>query len=350
MTAGATISSAVLFGFQDRLGARGVDAHRLGSRCHVPVEAWSNDSVEIPLSDFVRLLELAAAESANPAFGWESGRIFNFHAFGDLAQAVLEAPTLGAGLATFSRYLQLFQTTSEMRLDINDRKAVVTYRILDPEIWPRQQDAEFSISVILALIQHVLGTDWRPSAVGFEHRASRPEQSWNEEIAAECIFGAEANTIVLPVGALDCPMPSSNRAAWRQRSYKLGRALSEHELAQSTAARVSEAIYACFGHGPVNQISVARRLGLSRRSLRRKMKAEGVTFSNVLAKSRLRLARRTLTRTDRSLAQIALDLGYSDQSAFTRAFKIGGGLPPGRYRKSHLPDAPRTAVTDSQIS
>ncbi len=337
MTARATISSAVLFGFQDRLGARGVDAHRLGSRCGVPVAAWSNDSVEISLSDFVRLLELAADESVNPAFGWESGRIFDFHVFGDLAQAVLEAPTLGAGLATFSHYLQLVQTTSELRLDVVDHRAVVTYRILDPDIWPRQQDAEFSISVILALIQHCLGADWRPCAVGFEHRASRPEQSWNEEIGGECLFGAEANTIVLPVGALDCPMPSSNCAAWRRRSGELGRALSERELAQSTAARVSEAIYACFGHGPVDQISVARRLGLSRRSLRRKLEAEGASFSNVLATSRLRLARRTLARTDRSLAQIALDLGYSDQSAFTRAFKLGGGLPPGRYRKSHVP-------------
>lgn len=340
MTAGATISSAVLFGFQDRLGARGVDAHRLGSRCGVPVEAWSSDSVEIPLGDFVRLLELAADESANPAFGWESGRIFDFHAFGDLAQAVLEAPTLGAALTTFSRYLQLVQTSSELRLDIGPRRAVVSYRILDPDIWPRQQDAEFSISVILALIQHCLGADWRPCAVGFEHRASRPEQTWSEEIGGECIFGAEANTIVLPVGALDCPMPSSNRAAWRRRSSALGRALGEHELAQSTAARVSEAIYACFGHGPVTQISVARRLGLSRRTLRRKLEAEGVSFSAVLAKSRLRLARMTLARTDRSLAQIALDLGYSDQSAFTRAFKLGGGQPPGRYRKSHVPGAP----------
>lgn len=340
MTAGATISSAVLFGFQDRLGARGVDAHWLGRRCGVPVEAWSNDSIEIRLRDFVRLLELAADESANPAFGWESGRVFDFHAFGDLAQAVLEAPTLGAGLTTFSRYLQLVQTTSELRLDIGERTAVVSYRILDPDIWPRQQDAEFSISVILALIQHALGADWRACAVSFEHTASSPEQSWNEEIAAECTFGAEANTIVLPIGALDCPMPSRNRAAWRRRSCELRHALAARELVQSTAARVCEAIYACFGHGPVDQIAVARRLGLSRRSLRRKLEAEGVTFSNVLAQSRLRLARRTLARTDRSLAQIALDLGYSDQSAFTRAFTLGGGLSPGRYRKSQVPDMP----------
>ena len=340
MTAGATISSAVLFGFQDRLGARGVDAHRLGRRCGVPVEAWSSDDVEIPLGDFVRLLELADDESADPAFGWESGRLFDFHAFADLARAVLEAPTLGAALTTFSRYLQLVQTISELRLDIGERQAVVSYRILDPDIWPRQQDAEFSISVILALIRHCLGADWRPCAVGFEHIASVPAQSWNEEIAAECIFGADANTIVLPVAALDCPMPSSNRAAWRRRSRELGRVLAARESAQSTAARVSEAIYACFGHGPVDQISVARRLGLSRRSLRRKLEAEGVSFSNLLAQSRRRLACRTLARTDRSLAQIALDLGYSDQSAFTRAFKLGGGLPPGRYRKSRLPGEP----------
>ncbi|MHA1535981.1 MAG: AraC-like transcriptional regulator QhpR [Alphaproteobacteria bacterium] len=335
MTTGATISSAVLHGFQDRLGSMGVDARKLGRRCGVGAEAWSSDSVEIRLRDFVRLLELAAEESANPAFGWESGRAFDFHVFGDLAKAVLEAPTLGAALTTFSRYLRLVQTTSELRLDVGERRAIVSYRILDPDIWPRQQDAEFSIASIIALVGHCLGADWRPCAVGFEHLASTPEQSWSEEIDGDCIFGAEANTIELPLGALDCLMPSNNRAAWRRHSGELDRALAEREMAQATAARVSEAIYACFGHGPVNQFAVARKLGLSRRSLRRKLEAEGITFSNVLAETRLRLARRTLARTDRSLAQIALDLGYSDQSAFTRAFKLSGGQPPGRYRKAH---------------
>lgn len=313
----------------------------------MPDAAWSNDNIEIPLTNFVRLLEMAANESANPAFGWESGRIFDFHAFGDLAQAVLEAPTLGVALTTFSRYLRLVQTASELRLDVGERRAVVTYRILDPDIWPRQQDAEFSISVILALIQHSLGDEWRPSTVRFEHQPSRSEQSWNEELAAECTFGAEANAIVLPVGALDCPMPSGDRAAWRRRSSELGRTLGEREPTQSTAARVAEAIFACLGREPVSQIAVARRLGLSRRSLRRRLEAEGASFSSVLTESRLRLARRTLARTDRTLAQIALDLGYSDQSAFTRAFKLGDGLSPGRYRKFLVPDAPARLAPDS---
>jgi AraC-like DNA-binding protein len=329
----ATIAATILQAFDTRLTDGGVDAHALGRACGVSDLAWVDGDIEIPLDRFVTVLERGAEACADPAFGWKAGPDFDLLRLGELGAAVLEAPTLGAALCTFSRYLAVVQTTSELNLTIGARDATFTYRILDPDIWPRQHDAEFSMAIMLSVMRRALGSLWRPERLTFEHRPSRAEQGWNEEIGAECVFGAETNAIVLPLGALDAPMPAADDRDWRQRASSLRRTLIERDNARSMASRVISAIYSALGKGPVDQASMARRLGVSARTLHRKLETEGTSFSEVVADCRFRIAARALADTRRSLAQIALDLGYSDQSAFTRAFRHHSGTTPGEYRE-----------------
>lgn len=336
MSAAATIAATVLQSFDARLTGSGVDARALGRACGVSDIAWIDGDVEIPLDRFVSVLECGAEVCADPAFGWKAGPDFDLRRLGELGEAVIEAPTLGAALSTFSRYLSVIQTTSELSLTVGAREAVFSYRILDPDIWPRQHDAEFSIAIMLTVMRRALGAAWRPNRLTFEHRPSRAEQGWNEELGAECVFGAETNAIVLPLGALDAPMPAADDREWRRCATSVGRTLIERDQARSIESRVVSAVYAALGKGPVDQASIARRLGLSPRSLHRKLEAEGASFSEVVAHCRFRLAARSLAVTGRSLAQIALDLGYSDQSAFTRAFKHHSGTTPGEYRERAL--------------
>ncbi|MEN8198064.1 MAG: helix-turn-helix transcriptional regulator, partial [Pseudomonadota bacterium] len=174
------------------------------------------------------------------------------------------------------------------------------------------------------------------------HEPSRAEQVWSEQTGSDCTFRADANAIVLPIGALDCPMRSGGHETSKPCSGALDRALALRNLSQPTVERVASVVYALLGQQAVDQDAVARALGLSRRSLRRKLESEGRTFSQVLTECRFRLAKHALSRTNRSLAQIALDLGYSEQSAFTRAFSRRAGLAPGQYRERHA--SPRPAA------
>ncbi|MBZ0218585.1 MAG: AraC family transcriptional regulator, partial [Fimbriimonadaceae bacterium] len=252
---------------------------------------------------------------------------------GDLGEAILHAPTLGAALSNFSRFMRLVQSSTEMRLEIDKDCARLVYRILDPDIWPRQQDAEFSLSVFLGIFKHFLGQDWRPSSITFEHNPNQLIQGWNEMLGAECHFGSSANIITFPLDILSRQAPRCDKNVWLELTEALDRMLVQRNRRRAVSSRVKSAVFANLGRGPVDQNAIAKELGLSRRSLHRRLEGEGTRFSDILANCRMRLARQRLAHGDQSLSRLAIDLNYSDQSAFTRAFKQNCGVAPHRYRR-----------------
>jgi len=339
VSTGATITAAVLDGFDARLEAHGVDPYDLGLQCGIPTCAWDKAELDVPLTGFVRLLEDGSSAGKDPSFGWNMGRQFDLLSFGELGEAILRAPTLGAALLTFSRFLRLIQDTSELMLVVEDDMAVLSYRILDPDIWPRQQDAEFTLSIIHTLIDACVGAGWHPAALTFEHGPSRAEQFWNDRVGVECTFGHDTNAIAIPVAMLDAPMPTPDRSTWCRHADLLGHALIARNRARPLAARVASALLASFGRISLDQRTVAKSLGMSCRTMHRRLEAEGTRYSKVLADCRVRVAKSYILQGRKTLTQIALDLGYSDQSAFCRAFKQSCGVTPSALQTSCNPEA-----------
>lgn len=333
MTEEATISAAVLNGFDRQLAAQAVDHCALGRACGIPEQAWTTPHHEVRLGPFVRLLERGADACASQAFGWAAGRDFDLEGLGEVGETIVSAPTLGGALSTFARFLQLVQSTSQMTLEIGADKAVMSYSILDPDIWPRRQDAEFTLSIIHALMARSLGDDWKPVSVEFEHAPARRRQWWNETVGTECAFERRQNAIAIALPALDSPMPERDRSRWHRKSGHLIHALGIRNRAQPVRDRVASALFACLGKGPVDQQAVAQALAMSCRTMHRRLEAEGTRFSDVLADCRIRLALHALAHDGKPLARIAEDLGYSDQSAFTRAFKQHCHMTPIAYRR-----------------
>lgn len=341
MSTGATITAAVLDGFDARLESQGVDPYDLGLRCGIPECAWDEADLNVPLNGFVSLLESGSSAGRDPSFGWDMGRQFDLLSFGELGEAILKAPTLGAALLTFSRFLRLIQDTSELMLEVEDDTAVLSYRILDPDIWPRQQDAEFTLSIIHTLIDACVGGTWHPAALTFEHSPCCTEQCWSERIGVECAFGHDTNSIAIPVAMLNAPMPAPDRTTWCRHADLLGHALIARNRARPLSARVASALLASFGRTPADQLAIAKSLGMSCRTMHRRLEAEGTKYSEVLADCRLRVARSSIIQGRKTLTQIALDLGYSDQSAFCRAFKQCCGLTPSGFLASRKLSAGR---------
>ena len=271
MTVESTISAIVLFGLDEHLEARGIDPYGFGTTCGISDRVWNNSEGQVPLSQFVQLLESASAATSEPGFGWRAGVTFNMLSLGNLGEAIMHAPTLGAALSNFSRFMRLIQSTTELRLEIEGDKARLIYRILDPDIWPRQQDAEFSLSVFLGIFRWFLGPDWRPTQVIFEHNPLQAVQGWNEALGSECLFGAGTNIITFPVDVLGRSAPQSNRNTWRAQTMALDRMLAERNRKRAVSSRVKSAVLANLGRRPVDQNTISSQPRLSRRSLHRNL-------------------------------------------------------------------------------
>ena len=332
MPNGATIVAGALSGFHHSLRAHGIDGRRLGRDHGIPVAVWTDRNAEIPLRTFVKLYEAGSAESGLCDLGWSTGSIFDLRVLGSFGKTVLSAPTVGAALRIFEQFLQLVQSDTELRLSVDGSRAHFSYRILNPDIWPRRQDAEFTLSTVTNLIQRSAGYEWRPDDLAFEHEPVRREQEWNETAGTDCRFGEAANSFSFPAAILDLPMPDADSDGYRDLRVKLNDDVAQRNRTARVSRRVASLIYSRLGVNSVDADSVARSLGLSRRTLHRRLTSENTGFSNILDDCRCRLAQRYLSDPRRSLCDIAFALSYSDQSAFGRAFRRHTGMTPQEYR------------------
>lgn len=328
----ATISSDVLVGLCDAVCAEGVDPLNVSDACHVSRAVWFGGDESVLLSDFVGVLEHVARCTDSFDFGWRAGKNFDLNCLGELGEAILCAPTLGLALKTFSDYLRLVQTTTILDFRIDGDQALITYRILDPDIWPRRQDAEFTLSIFQSLLETCIRDGCRDVSMAFEHG--------NAMFAGEMLstpdLQGRPNVMTFPVRCLDVAMGAGDRIRWRERSQRLKLAMVERDRSRPVSARTEAAIFGSFGRYKPNQHRVAAELGFSSRSLHRHLQAEGETFSGILTDCRLRFAKHLLAHRDLPLSEIALELGFEDQSCFSRVFQISTGVSPLSYRRNAI--------------
>jgi len=334
MPKSATIISGALNGLQAMLTQQGLEPAALGRQSGLSVDVWQEAGHEIPLYAFVELYENGANLLGQPGIGWQSGPLLHLTDLGELGDALLTAATVGAALRIFERFIKFIQSETDLQLMIEDGVATLTYRIVNPDIWPRRQDAEFTLSVLIELIRRGAGSTWTPDLVCFEHAAARSQATCMAAAGSFCLFDCETNALSFPDNVLALPMPRDDTGRHRSVLQHLSRELAEKARARSLSARTRTAIYETLGTGQADQETIARQLGLSRRSLHRHLGEEGTRFSILLDECRYRVARHALLDTPHTLAQIACELDYSDQTAFERAFKRRTGVTPKQFRRA----------------
>jgi len=152
-------------------------------------------------------------------------------------------------------------------------------------------------------------------------------------------FGAEDDAIFGPLSALDLPLMSADPTIHRAASQKLASIVSRQSAQRGFMETVRHQITEALAEGSVSLESVADRLKLPHWRLQRMLKAQGYAFSDLVDAQRKRLAEKYLSDSRYTIGEVALSLGYSEQSAFTRAFRRWYGSTPGEFRAAQ--SAPR---------
>lgn len=318
-----------------RLIARwGGDPQRLMLSAGVSREFLSEPAPAMPLQAFVRLSQVAASELRRPEFGWHAGEDFDLSNLGPLGHAMLRARNVGTAYQIICESFRCVQSTSELKLDVDGDRATLSYRILDPEIWPREQDAELTMATLRRVMCRAAGEDWRPDVLIFEHNAPEGPQRGRPRARDGVFYGGSRNEMSFPAALLSLPMPDYDPEGYRNLAAQSRRLAHETARLFNTPGLVRQQILSRFGQGEVDQTEIASALGMSRRALRRRLADHGTSYSQVLSDCRQSVARHRLHHTRLSIADIALELGYSDQTAFERAFRKVEGMTPTRFRRS----------------
>ncbi|WP_116133495.1 AraC family transcriptional regulator [Tropicimonas sp. IMCC34043] len=316
-----------------QIGRFGGDVQAVMRRAGLGPDTFDKAPAAIPLRAFVALSQTAADCLNRPDFGWLTGSRFDLANLGPVGRAMLSAPNAGSALRLVCDAFASVQAHSELCLRVEGETARLQYRVLDPRIWPRDQDAELTLAAIGRVLWLAKGPDWRPDRLIFEHAAGRTAAAAMLRARQGVDYGGACNEMQFPAAHLSAPMPDSNQGRFRAECAETRRIAHQIAGQSGPEGRVRQLILQRFGAASLDQTDIARALGCSRRSLRRRLAESGTSYSRVLADCRIGVARHRLQHSTQSVASIAEELGYSDPTAFDRAFRRAAGLSPTQFRR-----------------
>lgn len=320
------VRAAALTHFGTVATACGLDARALLAEAGLPPGCLDEPDLKVPTRAVGRLLELAAERGREPAFALrmvESRRLSNL---GPLGLLVRDEPTLRSALEALARHIHVHNEALAVRLEQASSLVVLRVELLS-EGEPVRQAVELAIGVTYRVLGLFLGAGWRPRLVCFAHRAPASLAVHRRLFGNAVEFGHEFNGIVCNAPDLDTPNPAADPVMAR---YTL-RLLEPGATARSrTTDRVRQIVVLLLPRGHCGVDVVAQHLGVDRRTVARRLAAEGTTFTEVVDRLRGELLARYVEDRSRALADIAPLLGFAAPSAFARWHRRQFGMPASR--------------------
>lgn len=319
------------------LEARGVDASALLRQAgcdpalfHVPETRLSNRVIQ-------RIFELAEQATGDACFGIDVGKEVQGVAMHALGYAWLASGTLGEAMARLARHTRVL--TEFWRGELRDEPRGVRFVLVyaDPRATGPLSRHDAVLAGILKLCRITYGDAFAPLEVTVEREPPACAQRFDEWFRAPIVWGAPHPGLLCRREDVERPLATSNP----------GVALASDELVSDYLARldrgdvvaqVRRKLLACFPAGAPTQTAIAHALGMSPRTLHRRLAEAGTSFEKLLDDTRRELAAEYLRRSDYSVGEVAYLLGFAETSSFNRAFRRWTGTSPSEFRQVKVSD------------
>jgi AraC-like DNA-binding protein len=337
-----TISANVLANTVLELRSQGAAVDRL-LRKHVGCAGgFAGPNEQIPLTRFVNFLEGAADALSDPLLGAKLGARARMEHLGLIGLIFRASTNLEIALNQLRKFFPVLQSATRVELDARRAKPEFIYQILGPTIWPRRQDSELTLAATCSHIRSLLGESWSPVEVHFEHERVQHETAqiecalW-EIFRAPVLFNQPANRLILGPRDLVRPLASRGERMIPQLERHLKDLMRTNETTfDSCAAQVSHIISKRLGQADLEVNSIAAEIGLSSRTLQRRLAEEGTSLRDLVRRRRSHIVDRLLKDPKTKMTAIAHDVGYADATTFSRAFKSWSGDTPRDHRVARV--------------
>lgn len=298
--------------------------------------AWAGESIDE--ETYYDLIE-RIADSGDHGFPFRYAEALRADDLGALGLAIKTAPTVADALDRLVRYVLVLSDTLEYEL--HDQPAGRVFALTGRPHHRRGAALanECALAAVISTLRQSVGTPLTPVRVTFRHPAPATDLHHKGFFGCPVAFGARIDGVQLDNSQLSQPMLLADDGL---SAYLLSRLddLRTHTTPRSLVDDVRSAVAAALPDGQPHKSQIARRLGMSDRSLHRHLADHGQTFQSIANQARRDAAESLLGSTDHTLADIAFLTGFSDQTAFTRAFKRWTGQTPAAFRQRPDRDQP----------
>ncbi len=300
------------------------------SKAGLTVEQIENRSTRLKVKSQIKFLQLAAEILQDDFLGFHLARDFDLRAIGLLYYVLASSKELADALRRVERYSEIVNEGISLRIHTG-RETAIIFSYVGVERHSDRHQIEFWLTSFVRLCRQLTGRRLEPSRVRFMHRGGKTPPDLRSFLGCEVEFGSNVDELVFPRTVKVMPIVSADPYLNEILIENCEEALARRELGRdSLRPRLENAIAPLLPHGKAQVDEIARELGMSRRTLARRLSSEGLTFSGVLDELRANLAKRYLGDKGLVISEIAWLLGYSEVSAFSHAFKRWTGKTPKR--------------------
>jgi AraC-like DNA-binding protein len=274
----------------------------------------------------------AAGLIDDPCFGLKIAEVWSPTDLHALGYAFLASSTLRTALERISRYVNI--VNDAIGYDLSEAGDNVSFTLRSESDmyrppFPAQEDSGWA--VITSICRAAFGDELNPAEVRFQHDAPKCQGDYFAYFRCPVTFDSDTSAIRFACTDLDRPLPAANRELARANDQILTDFLNKLRK-DDLITRVKTAIADDLPSGSPSDDEVAKSLFMSPRTLNRKLSALGTNYSQLLETVRQELAEQYVADPSLTLSEISFLLGFSEQSAFSRAFRRWTGQAPSAVR------------------
>ena len=310
----------------DAVERAGGSVERVFARAEMPLGLMNNPERLILLRDQLHLVECAAKELGDAALPARLSTATGVAGLGAIGRHVCASPTLGDAIRKAETVTpHLLQTATWTGLQVRGRTATYGYMVEERIDTGRQINEVLALGYLLGVVRHFMGADWRPDRA-LVTGACLPANAEIEGIFdCELALGPRAG-ISFSSDLLSTPNPDPVSVLECEPVRHL-------PVSDDLPSCVEQLILLGLDRGRPMIDWVSQKLGVSRRTLQRRLEERQTSFAEIQRSVLASEARRLLTERWRPIGQIAQELGYTDPAHFSRAFLDWTGVTPRAWRK-----------------
>lgn len=293
---------------------------------------WRNPATRIPLHMYEHAILRAMELTKAPWLGWEFGPLLNLSSHGFLGYAAMSSETLRDALELAVKFLRTRGTLTELSLFVEGDTAVIQLdeMVALNDVAPFMVESFFSSLHFMG--SHLMGETYLDGELRFAFPEPEYFKKMSAVIPVPVLFDCAYHQMRFPAHRLDQKLRFADPRLARMAEAQCEQEMAAIKSPPKLLGQVRRIVLGEAGRFPSVE-ETASELHMSSRTLKRKLQQLGTSYQRILDDLRKGLAVEYLTQTDRTVDEIAIQLGYSDASNFARAFRRWTKKSPSDYRR-----------------
>jgi AraC-like DNA-binding protein len=330
-----TLSPRFVAYVRDYLMDRGIQPDPVFAEAGISSTKDEEYDAPIPVQQVATLFEAAARYSDNPCMGMNMAQQYHYESSSLLILAMVAAPSVGEGIKCLNRYDKYVDTGIETSFEFGQPVAEFGARILVDGDVKVDQLNEYLMTFTVQALSMATRKQMPLTEVWFCHHSDQNERALQQFFGAPVKFSRESNKLLFDRSFLQERFFSSNTLLYDILINALKTYFSSVGEQGGFVDVVCREITRLGGDEIPSTEIIAARLAISPRTLRRRLSEEGYSFQEAKNLAREKRAKYYLSQTNMPLSEIAFELGFSELSAFSRAFRSWVGETPQSYRENY---------------